>query len=264
MTVAAVDRCLRLLEALAATPHGEGLNALAIQLNLPKSAVHRMLATLAERGYVKQDLLTQSYVPTLHLATLGFRCLDARYLPDAAQQVLDDLALETGEYCRLALVNGRDLVWVARAQGVVQGLRYDPPMSRSIALHATASGKAWLSELAEADAIEMACARGLKPPPNAGAHVVRTVDELKQHLVQTRRRGFAIADDEVEAGTLAYAAAFFVAERGKRRVAGTISIAGPHARMRRLKVNVVGKTLLAATRRMADVWPLYARQQQKE
>jgi DNA-binding IclR family transcriptional regulator len=61
MTVAAVDRCIRLIELLAATPDGCTVTDLAAALASPKSAVHRMLATLAARGYVVQDARSQTY-----------------------------------------------------------------------------------------------------------------------------------------------------------------------------------------------------------
>ncbi len=262
MPVAAVDRCIRLIEILVESPGGISLAELARRLALPKSAIHRMLATLAERGYVDQDVESQNYAGSLSLATLGFRCLDARHLPDAAEAVLKRLAAATGEYCRLALVDGQSLVWVACAHGTTQGLRYDPPMSHAVVLHATASGKAWLATMPEDAALRIACARGLAPPANAGRNAVRGVEDLRRRLAETRRRGYAIADDEVESGTLAYAMAVRVGVAGAVGVVGTVSVAGPHARMQRLKRDEVAKSLTACAGDMAAVWPLVRRQRE--
>src|SRR4030095_5956882 len=112
-----VDRCLSLIEALAEAPAQVSLGTLAEQLDLPKSATHRLLQSLAQRGYVAQDLATQDYSLSLKIALLGFRFLDAHQLPDVAQSALERLAREAGEYCRIAIVDGEDLAWVARAQG---------------------------------------------------------------------------------------------------------------------------------------------------
>ena len=204
--------------------------------------------------------VTQNYAGSLRLATLGFRCLDARRLPSAAQQVLDRLAKATGEYCRLALVNGRELRWAACAQGATQGLRYDPPMSHAALLHATASGKAWLATLPEAQAIEVSAANGLPAPPGAGSNIVRSVEALRRHLADTRKRGYAIADDEAEIGTLAYAVAFSATEGEIRRVTGTVSVAGPQARMRRVARRDVVAALALAARELEALWPLHRRQ----
>lgn len=260
MTVAAVDRCIRLIELLAATPDGCTVTDLAAALASPKSAVHRLLATLAARGYVVQDARSQTYAGSLRLATLGFRCLDARHLPDAAQQVLDALARDTQEYCRLALVGENELAWVARAQGALQGLRYEPPMSHAVVLHATASGKAWLATMPDDEALAIASARGLAAPPNAGANVVSSVEALRRHLAETRRRRFAVAHDEVEAGTWSCAIAFRGGDLPDAPFAGTISVAGPAQRMRRHPLAWYGARLARAAATLAAAWPLQRRQ----
>jgi len=213
MTVVAIDRCLDLIEELATHPEGCLPTDLATRLGLPESAVHRLLGTLIDRRYVRQDPATRAYMLTLHLATLGFTLLDARHLPDAGQRVLDRLAAETEEYCRLALVEDGGLCWVAYAQGATQGLRYDPPMSRKIVLHVTATGKAWLSTLPEAEAFRQVYSQGFPVPTGVredslGGNVIRSLDALRAELAATRERGYALAEHEAEAGTVALAVTF--------------------------------------------------------
>ena len=258
--VATIDRCLGAIEALANASTGLSLGALARELDLPKSAVHRLLQALAKRGYVRQDATSQDYELSLKLATLAFRFLDARRLPDVAQEAIDRLASTVGEYCRLALVEGEDLVWVARAQGATQGLRYDPPMGRVVVLHATATGKAWLSTLPEQEALRIVCARGFQTPPGFGARVVRNVDEFRRHLDETRKRGYAVAIEEGEPGTVAIAAAFRKSDAPDAAVAGTVSIAGPQVRLTAERISEIAPSLIVTTRELARHWPLRARQ----
>jgi DNA-binding IclR family transcriptional regulator len=251
---------LSLLEELAGEPDGAALGDLAERLDAPKSAVHRMLATLAARGYVVQDQSTQTYRLSLRLAVLGFRYLDAHRLPDAAQAVLDRLAAETREYCRLALVEGEGLVWIARAQGATQGLRYDPDMSHQVVLHATATGKAWLATLPEAEALRIVCARGFGTPPGFGNRVVRNVDELRAQLAETRKRGHAVAIEEGEPGTAALAAVFRAWDAPDAPVVGTVSVAGPLMRFDPSgRARMVGP-LFEAARDLSSLWPLRQRQ----
>ena len=169
------------------------------------------------------------------MATLGFRLLDARHLPDAGQRVLDRLAAETGEYCRLALVENGRLCWVAYAQGATQGLRYDPPMSGEIMLHATATGKAWLSTLPEVEAFRLVYAQGFPVPAGVredslGSNVIRSIDALRAELAATRERGYALAEHEAEAGTVALAVTFRARADADAPTLGTISVAGPSVR----------------------------------
>lgn len=256
MTVAAIDRCLALLELLAGQPEGLELGVIAERLGLPKSATHRLLASLMTRRWVVRAADGEAYALSLHLATLAFRTLDATGLPDAAQGVLDALAERTGEYCRLALVEGEDLVWVARAQGATGGLRYEPPMGRPVVLHATATGKAWLATLPENTALMIACARGLD---GGGPRAVTTVEALKRNLDETRRRGFAVAEEEAEAGTVAIAMAFQAGE-GDDRTLGTVSVAGPTVRMPRERYGEIAKHLRSAALDLGRIWPVRKRQ----
>lgn len=260
MTVNAVERCLAIVEALSGEAEPLDLTEIARRVGVPVSAGHRILATLMARGWVVQDPVSQHYALSLRLSTLAFRNLDARAVPDVVQAVLDRLARRTREYCRLAIVEGEDLVWVARAQGAVAGLRYDPDMGQEIVLHATANGKAWLSTLPEDEALRIVCARGFTARRPLGAHAVTGVDAFRRHLAETRARGYATAVDEAEAGTAAIAVPFFASERADAAVAGTISIAGPLLRITPERHADLARELHAAAREVATIWPLRIRQ----
>lgn len=260
MTVTAVARCLSLLEELAGESEPLELVELAGRVGLPNSAAHRILATLLAQGWVIQDASSQKYALSLRLSTLAFRNLDARAVPDIVQMVLDDLAARTHEYCRLAIVEGEDLVWVARAQGATVGLRYDPDMGQELVLHATANGKAWLATLPENEALRIVCARGFSAARPLGPRAIADVDTLRQHLRATRERGYAIAVDEAEAGTVALSVAFRAGDVRTAPVAGTISVAGPIQRIGPDRYADLARDLHAAAGRVAAIWPLRVRQ----
>lgn len=260
VTIAAVERAFKLLEALADEADGADLTVLAERLDLPVSATHRLLATLAERGFVTQDPQSGAYGLTLKLSQLAFRNLDLRGLPDAGQIVLDGLARATREYCRLAVVEGESLTWIARAQGATAGLRYEPPMGMGIVLHATATGKAWLASLPEAEALRIVCARGFGGEGRTGPNALGDVDALRQHLGETRSRGYALAVEEGEIGTVAMATTFRAGPDAGAPVAGTLSVAGPLPRMQEARRSEIAAALATAAREMAAIWPLRRRQ----
>ena len=200
------QRCLDVLEALAEHSEGLPLTALADALGVPKSATHRLLALLVHRGYACQDESSGRYRLTLRLTGIGFRFLAGTSLSEVCQPVLDRLAARTGELARMAVVDQNGLTWVAKAQGARSGLRYDPDMGRDVVLHATATGKAWLSTLPPDDALSLVQARGFSVPDRFGPRVVRTLAALKRELDLTRERGFGVAEEEGEPGTAAIAA----------------------------------------------------------
>ena len=260
MSTSTVDRCLALVETLAGRPDGAALGDLAEQVQLPKSAAHRLLQTLAARGYVTQDAQTQDYQLSLRFAALGFRYLDMRRLPDVAQGALDRLAGDAGEYCRIAVVEGDGLVWIARAQGATQGLRYEPAMDREVVLHATATGKAWLATMPEEEALAIVYRRGFHTPPGFGPRILGNVDDLRRHLRETRQRGYALAIEEGEAGIVAMATTFRAFDGPEAPVAGTVSIAGPLVRLGEARTALLAPRLHAAAREITELWPVRRRQ----
>ncbi|MEO6321130.1 MAG: helix-turn-helix domain-containing protein, partial [Polaromonas sp.] len=138
-----LERTLGILELLA--QHGEGMEmaAIADQLDIPRSAVHRLLADLTRCGYVRQTRDHGDYLLTTKLVSMGLSFLSKSGIVDIAQPLLDRLAEISGELVRLSVVDGNRLTWVARAQGARQGLRYDPDMGSDAQLSCSSSGHAW-------------------------------------------------------------------------------------------------------------------------
>ncbi len=258
MVYSPAQRCLDILELLADAPDGIALSVVGTRLALPKSATYRFLSLLERRGYVRQDAATQYYRLTLKLPALGFRFLGGTHLTEACQPVLDSLAARTGELARLAVVEGDSLTWVAKAQGALSGLRYDPDTGHEVVLHATATGKAWLASLPEERALAIAAAHGFGAPKRFGPRVVRTLTQLKRELRETRRRGWGEAVGEGAPGVAAVAAVIRSDTRPDSPVVGTVSVAGPLARLDAKRRAEIARDTLVAARELTEVWPIRA------
>lgn len=260
MTVTAVSRCLALLELLAGENEAVEVTELAQRLELPASAVHRLITTLVNHGWVTQDAVRQKYSLSLRMSTLAFRNLEACYISDIVQSVLDKLAQKTHEYCRIAILNNQELVWAARAQGATTGLRYDPDdMGQEIVLHATAHGKAWLASLPEEEALRIVYSRGFGDESKLGPNAVRTIDELRVTLDETRQRGFATSINEAEDGTVAIAITFRNGPDSHAPIAGTISVAGLLAKIKEDRWPEILTALKGAAEELSEIWPIRKR-----
>jgi DNA-binding IclR family transcriptional regulator len=70
-----IDKALEVCEVLSGQPRGLSVTELAKALRQPPSTVHRLLAVLRRRGYVRQDDETQRYALTLKMLDISFRSL---------------------------------------------------------------------------------------------------------------------------------------------------------------------------------------------
>ena len=144
-----LDRGLALLERLCGQPEGMRLTGLADELDIPRSACHRLLVELQRRGYVRQVREQGDYVLTAKLASLGLSFLSSTGIVDIAEPVLERLAQDSGELVRLSLVDGDRLTWVAKAQGARDAAVEQ--LSRLVALDTNYEDAAMLLEAARAE-----------------------------------------------------------------------------------------------------------------
>jgi DNA-binding IclR family transcriptional regulator len=250
------ERCLGIIELLADGAREMPLGEIAERLGLPKSGAHRLLTTLVDHGWAEQDRSTGFYRLTMRLAVLGQRFYHASGVPDVCQPVLDRFAHDCREFARLAVVDGSALVWIAHAQGAVGGLVYHPTQTTEpVPLYATASGKAWLSTLDERDALQLVAARGgFRHADRYGPNVIRSADKLVQELRATARHGYGVAHNEAEPGVTAIAAAIRIGP--DNAAVGTVSIAGPTARMSESRIRELAPRVVQCANELSSVWPV--------
>jgi len=250
---------LAILELLSQQGQGMELAAVAEQLNLPKSAAHRLLNDLLKAGYVRQTRELGEYMLTTKIISMGLTYLSKSGVVDVAQPLIDRLAEQTGELVRLAVIDGDRLTWVARAQGARQGLRYDPDMGSIARLSCSSSGWAWLSTLSEDAALSLIAQQGLGLPQDFGPNAPSTLQAVLQALHDTRDNGFALTQETYTPGLNAMAAP--VGLSGQLPM-GTISIAGPAARLTRERMLSFAPDLLSCAAQLAaasSASPLLAR-----
>ena len=90
-----IDKALEVCEVLSNVARGMSLSELARALRQPASTVHRLLAVLKRRGYVRQDDETQRYGLTLKMLDLSFRSLGQSELRLHAYPIMREYVLRT-------------------------------------------------------------------------------------------------------------------------------------------------------------------------
>lgn len=240
-----LERVFAVLELLAARPEGCTVSVLSQQTGLPLSATHRMLAELCECGYVRQLREQGDYVLTVKLVSLGLSFLSNSGVVDVAQPLLDRLAAEAGELVRLAVVDGDDLVFVAKAQGATRGLRYDPDMGLAVPLSCSAAGHALLSTLSDDEAMQRVARQGLGRPEDYGPKAPTSMKAVLAAVRQARKNGYSTIV-EVFAPAMSAMAAPVPGRDGA--AIGVITIAGPLVRLTEARMAALAPALMDTAR----------------
>jgi DNA-binding IclR family transcriptional regulator len=233
--VAAVERALGVLEALADAGGELGTNELARRTRVNPSTASRLLATLSARGYVDHVEESGRYRLGLRLLQLGNVVLAGLDLREVARPHLEGLVEETGETATLSVPGERDAVTVDFVQSG-SSVQSVATLGRPSVAHATAAGKVLL-------------AFGGVPLPTGRLKrfTPRTLTDprkLPAAVERVRTQGWAEAAGERERDLNAIAAPILGAEG---RLAGILGLQGPGGRFdRRSRRAAVGPLLARA------------------
>ncbi len=237
--VQSVDRAAAILEILARDGEA-GVTEVARELGVHKSTASRLLAALDRRELVAQDAARGRFrlgVGILRLAGAAARGLD---LTQESRPVCRALAQEVGETVNLAILSGRDALYLDQVAGPA-ALSPHNWAGQWIPLHATSDGKVLLAYRPAAEILEH-----LVPPlERFTGHTVTALPQFSRLLAQVRERGYATAADELEDGLTAVAAPVRDADG---QVIASISASGPSFRIPADRI----PQLAEAVRRAAD------------
>ena len=222
--VQSIERAFDLLEMLADAGGALGLSELATVSGLPLPTVHRLMRTLVNRGYVRQEA-SRRYTLGSRLIRLGE--ISSQTLGTWLRPFLAQLVRLTGETANLAMLDGDEVVYIAQVPSPHSMRMFTEP-GRRVQPHCTAVGKALLAQLPPGEA------RALLERDGMPAYTPATItdpDLLIAHLEVIRKQGYAVDEGEQEIGVRCFA----VAVPGRAGLAGHLHLrpADPDDRRRR-------------------------------
>jgi IclR family transcriptional regulator, KDG regulon repressor len=234
-----VTNAARLLKAFLTREESLGVSELSRRLGLGKSAVHRLLTTLAAEGLVEQDPATGGYRLGLVVFELGEAVRVHMDLHAAAGSVLAHLREETGESAQVGMLDGHDVVYVDRLESS-HALRLFTETGRRVPVHCTSSGKVLMAFASEPVRERfLATATLTRHTP----HTLTDPDEMRRALGTVRARGWADAVDEREIGIASLAAP--IRDRHGAVVAA-IGIGAPVSRFRAMPRKRLARVVVEA------------------
>ncbi len=231
-----IDRAVALLDAIVQRPRLLNAQELASVCGLNRTTAWRILVALEHNDLVERDPETQRYGLGLRLARLG-AAADPGMIIRIAHTALQELADEVGEQVSLGLPTHLGFTYIEHVQPG-KGTSIPRWVGQSGPLHATASGKVFLSRLSDSER------RGLLGAELARftKHTITSYERLDAELLTIRRDGFGITAGEHDELTSAVCAPVLDPHTG--RLIAAIDVWGPSQRLSRRRLRELGRTLV--------------------
>jgi IclR family pca regulon transcriptional regulator len=197
--VQSLERGLSVIRALSAS-EPQTLSDVARATGLTRAASRRFLLTLEQLGYV--HLSGTRFALTPQVLELGYAYLSSLTLPEVAEPHLERLVEEIHESSSVSVLDGADVVYVARVP-TRRIMRVAISVGTRFPAYATSMGRVLLAGL-QAEALDAVLAAGelraLTP------ETIADETALRAELARVREQGWALVDQELEAGLRSVAA----------------------------------------------------------
>ncbi|WP_336207561.1 IclR family transcriptional regulator domain-containing protein [Nonomuraea sp. LPB2021202275-12-8] len=192
--VQSLARGLAVIRAFSATAPRLTLSDVARETGLTRAAARRFLLTLVDLGYVRSD--GRLFALTPRVLELGYAYLSSLSLPEVSDPHLERLAAEVHESASVAVLDGEEVVYVARV-ATARIMRVTINIGTRFPAYCTSMGRVLLAAL---------------PPDELDAHLERAdlsrltsrtitlPSALRAELDRVRTRGWAMVDQELEEG----------------------------------------------------------------
>lgn len=216
--IQSVARALQIVDCLSTIEDGMTLATIAQEMDLPKSTVYGLLATLREFDYVYQDNETGYYMLGTRLFELGNQVARNWDIRDIALPIMKKLNKEFGETVHLGAEDNGDMLYIEKIESdsflnITSGVGLRLPM------HCSGLGKILLAQKSSAELKRLVTQKGLPPLTK---QTITTMKELEKELRVIRKQGYAIDDGETMEGLRCVGAPILDAN-GKVRYAISVS-----------------------------------------
>jgi len=196
--------------------------AVAAKTGLSRAAARRCLLTLHKLGYAHYDGKVFALAP--RVLRLGYAYLLSATLPQLLQPFVEHLSEQVHESCSAAILDGDDIVYLARA-ATKRIMSSGLSIGTRLPAYCTSMGRVLLAALDPSDALarlERMERRRLTPFTRTG------LDDLAAILDGIRRDGYCIVAQELEVGLMSISVPMF---NNAGRVAGAVNIASSPGRI---------------------------------
>ncbi len=241
-----LERGLAVIRAFDADHPELTLSEVAVRTGVTRAVARRFLLTLASLGYVRSD--GRFFSLTARVLELGYAYLSSLSLPEVAESHLEALVAEVNESSSVSVLDGHDVVYVARVP-VSRIMTVSISVGTRFPAYATSMGRVLLAGVSEPELDEYLSAVTLTP---LTARTVTSAAALRTEIGKVRTQGWALVNQELEEGLRALAAP--VRDRAGRVVAAVnVSAHASRTSLEAMRRDLLPPLLKAAARIEADI-----------
>lgn len=223
---------LAVIETFGTDRPRQSISDVAAASGLDRATARRCLLTLVHEGYADWD--GKFFTLTPRVLRLGTACLASMPMPAIVQPALDALSDRIGESTSVSILDGAEIVYVARAaQRKVMSISLMP--GSRLPAYCTSMGRVLLAALPEAEARARI---GVAALPARTARTLTDPAAILAEVARVREQGFALIDQEVEIG-LRSVAVPLVNARGQVIAALNVGLAAGPESLARLAARLV-------------------------
>lgn len=210
-----------ILEAFTTDNASLGISEISRTTGISKATVHRLCCEMTELGLLDRDW--SQFQLGMRLFELGSMVQSQRVLRDVATPFLQDLRAKTNETIHLGIPADGHVLYVVRLTGH-QSQEAPSRVAGRAPMHCTATGKAMLAHL-PSQLVESLVSRPLKKYTR---YTTVSRELLEAELIDVRKNGFAIQNQETTMGFCSVGAPIF---GPGRRLLGAVAVTGPIRRV---------------------------------
>jgi IclR family transcriptional regulator, pca regulon regulatory protein len=197
--VQSLERGLSVIRCFDAEHAALTLTDVANRTGLTRATARRLLLTLEGLGYVSSNGRNFSLTP--RVLDIGYAYLSSLNVQQIAQPYLEALSERVNESVSVTVLDGADIIYVARVP-TKRIMTISLGLGSRLPAHCTSMGRVLLAELTCEEL------RAIVPPrlEQHTEHTITSRNALEEELGAVRRQGWALVDQEFEMGLRSLAA----------------------------------------------------------
>lgn len=193
-------RGLEVIRSFSAQAPQQTLSEVAGRAGLTRAGARRILLTLQTLGYVHSEGKLFSLTP--RILDLGFAYLSSMPMWNLAEPVMQGLVAQVKESCSAAALDGTDIVYVLRVP-THKIMSISLGVGSRLPAYCTSMGRVLLADLSDQEIVQRLKTSSLTPRTR---HTITDVNVLLAKVLQARKQGWCLVNQELEEGLMSLAA----------------------------------------------------------